>query len=383
MFEDSVSEKSKETEASVKSLPQQNVDSYIWVPDYLAPSWVCLPNDQPVLAIIQPGDTALEVLSTICKTHKIDRSSHYLRLKVWVDNKMLFCVPQLEDDISDLVYKEIEICPKTTKMIRFDNAESFTIGYGFSVAVIDEDGTQQLHITEVKEGGLASAKGLQAGDEILLLNGKPASALQMDDMRAAFVNQALTLCVSTLPQLDPRVLRSVPPRRSDGEQDPTTDIFSQSQEDILDEVSGLTVESSDMSLEEGPQPTLQSPGDNQEDKTGAGQKRAQQCEPVGPRTRTDVSRAHTGCVSAPEHRDDRETGREQKTREGEGTVLIVPRMCVSELRSEGEFPPDFLSLFTPPPPPPLTTNPLLFISINNMRLLLVLKQLRSPVVCEA
>lgn len=30
---------------------------------------------------------------------------------------------------------------------------------GFSVAVIDEDGTQQLHITEVKAGGLACAKG--------------------------------------------------------------------------------------------------------------------------------------------------------------------------------------------------------------------------------
>lgn len=30
---------------------------------------------------------------------------------------------------------------------------------GFSVEVIDEDGTQQLHITEVKAGGLASAKG--------------------------------------------------------------------------------------------------------------------------------------------------------------------------------------------------------------------------------
>ncbi|XP_019952842.2 rho guanine nucleotide exchange factor TIAM1 isoform X1 [Paralichthys olivaceus] len=278
MFEDSVSEKSKETEASVKSLPQQQVDSYIWVPDYLTPSWVCLPNNQPVLAIIPPGDTALEVLSTICKNHKIDRSSHYLRLKVWVDNKMLFFVPQLEDDVSDLVYKEIEICPKTTKVIRFDNAESCTIGYGFSVAVIDEDGTQQLHITEVKAGGLASAKGLKAGDEILLLNGKPASALQMDDMRAAFVNQALTLCVSTLPQLDPRVLCSVPPRRSDGEQDPATDIFSQSQEDILDEVSGLTVESPDESLEEGPQLTLQSPRDNQEDKTctGAGQKSTEQ-----------------------------------------------------------------------------------------------------------
>lgn len=74
-----------------------------------------------------------------------------------------------------------------------------------------------------------SLPGLKAGDEILLLNGKPASALQMDDMRAAFVNHTLTLSVSTLPQLDPLVLCSLPPRRSDGEQDPATDIFSQSQ----------------------------------------------------------------------------------------------------------------------------------------------------------
>ena len=28
--------------------------------------------------------------------------------------------------------------------------------------------------------------------------------------------------------------------------------------------------------------------------------------PLGPRTRTDVCRARPGCVSAPEHRDDRE-----------------------------------------------------------------------------
>ncbi|XP_042286382.1 rho guanine nucleotide exchange factor TIAM1 isoform X2 [Thunnus maccoyii] len=119
---------------------------------------------------------------------------------------------------------------------------------------------------------------LKVGDEILLLNGKPASALQMDDMRAAFVNQALTLSVSTLPQLDSLVLCSNPPRRSDGEQDLATDIFSQSQEDILDEVSGLTVESLDESLAEGPRLTLQSPGDHQEDKTctGAEQKSTEQ-----------------------------------------------------------------------------------------------------------
>ncbi|XP_071395850.1 rho guanine nucleotide exchange factor TIAM1-like [Centroberyx affinis] len=278
MFEDSASEKSSKREGSVKSLPQHNVDSDIWVPDYLTPSWVCLPSDQPVLAIIQPAETALDVLNTVCKAHKIDPSNHYLRLKMCVEDQMLLYVPKPEEDISDLLYKEIEICPKTTKVIRFDKAESCTIGYGFSVAVVDEEGTQQLHITEVKPGGLASAKGLRAGDEILLLNGKPASALQMDDMRAAFVNQALTLSISTLPQLDPRLLCSLPPRRSDGEQDPATDIFSQSQEDILDEVSGLTVESLDETLEEGSRLAPLSPGDHLEDKTcaDAGQKSTEQ-----------------------------------------------------------------------------------------------------------
>lgn len=45
-------------------------------------------------------------------------------------------------------------------------------------------------------------------------------------------------------------------------------------EDILDEVSGLTVNSPDASLEEGPQPILQSPRGQQEDKTcmGTGQR---------------------------------------------------------------------------------------------------------------
>uniref|UniRef100_A0A673B3Z3 TIAM Rac1 associated GEF 1a n=1 Tax=Sphaeramia orbicularis TaxID=375764 RepID=A0A673B3Z3_9TELE len=103
MFEDSASEKSREREGSVKSVPQQNIDSDIWVPDYLTPSWVCLPNNQPVLVIVRPGETALEVLSTVCKTHKIDPSYHYLQLKVWVDNQILIYIPKVEEEISDVV----------------------------------------------------------------------------------------------------------------------------------------------------------------------------------------------------------------------------------------------------------------------------------------
>lgn len=65
----------KDREGSVKNVPQQNVDGDIWVPDYLTPSWVCLPNNRPVLAIIQPGETTLEVLSNVCKVGHIAESA--------------------------------------------------------------------------------------------------------------------------------------------------------------------------------------------------------------------------------------------------------------------------------------------------------------------
>ena len=57
----------KEEGGSVKSIPHHNADSDIWVPDHLTPSWVCLPNDKPVLSIIQTGETALDALEGICK----------------------------------------------------------------------------------------------------------------------------------------------------------------------------------------------------------------------------------------------------------------------------------------------------------------------------
>ncbi|KAG9351762.1 hypothetical protein JZ751_023013, partial [Albula glossodonta] len=193
MFEESSRSSVKEKEGSEKTISHHNADSDIWVPEYLTPSWVCLPNDQPVLAIIQPGETTLDALEIICK-----------------------------------LYKEIEICSKTKKLIQFDRDESCTIGYGFSITVIEEEGIQQLHISD-------------AGDEIVQLNGKDAGTLNVSDMRAAFSQPSLCLTISAVPVVEP--LCPLPPRRSDGEEDLCTDIFSQSQEEILDEVPALRLQS--------------------------------------------------------------------------------------------------------------------------------------------
>ncbi|XP_060751322.1 rho guanine nucleotide exchange factor TIAM1 isoform X2 [Tachysurus vachellii] len=230
---------------SMRSLPQHAADSDVWVTEYLTPSWLILPNDQPVLATIQPGETTLEALESVCKAHSLDRPKHYLRLKFLIDNQVQFYVPKPEEELWDLLYKEIEICTKSTKVIQFDRNESCAIGYGFSVVVVDEDGTQQLHITNVKAGCMAFTKGLRAGDEILKLNDKEASALELSDLNAAFAQPSLTLTVSAVPSSEPCQRYPQLPRRSEAQHDHYTDIFSQSQEDILDEASGLVLESPD------------------------------------------------------------------------------------------------------------------------------------------
>ncbi|XP_056139199.1 rho guanine nucleotide exchange factor TIAM1-like [Lampris incognitus] len=237
-------------EGTVKSLPRASTESDIWAPDHLTPSWVCLPNDQPVLTIIQPGESVLCALETICKAHRLDSTKHYLRLKFLIENQVQFYIPKPEEDVCDLLYKEIELCPKVTKVIQFDRDESCMIGYGFSISVVEEDGVQQLYITDVKAGGLAFAKGLNAGDEILQLNGKDSHCLNFSDMKAAFSKASLALTVNTLPSVDRRQLCYLPPRRSDAEEDLYTDIFSQSQEEILDDGVGLLLESSGDSLDD-------------------------------------------------------------------------------------------------------------------------------------
>lgn len=77
--------------------------------------------------------------------------------------------------------------------------------------------------------GVPNFAGLNAGDEILQLNGKDSHSLNFSDMKAAFSQASLALTVNTLPSVERRQLCYLPPRRSDAEEDLYTDIFSQSQ----------------------------------------------------------------------------------------------------------------------------------------------------------
>nr|XP_025728055.1 T-lymphoma invasion and metastasis-inducing protein 1 isoform X3 [Callorhinus ursinus] len=221
IFDDTVPDGKREKEMVLPSVHQHNPDCDIWVHEYFTPSWFCLPNNQPALTVVRPGDTARDTLELICKTHQLDHSAHYLRLKFLIENKIQHYVPKPEEDIYELLYKEIEICPKVTQNIQIEKSDTASDNYGFSLSSVEEDGVRRLYVNSVKETGLASKKGLKAGDEILEINNRAAGTLSSSVLKDFLTQPSLGLLVRTYPEPEGGVeLLACPPHRADGPVDP-------------------------------------------------------------------------------------------------------------------------------------------------------------------
>uniref|UniRef100_A0A8D1TJ64 TIAM Rac1 associated GEF 1 n=2 Tax=Sus scrofa TaxID=9823 RepID=A0A8D1TJ64_PIG len=172
----------REKEMVLPSVHQHNPDCDIWVHEYFTPSWFCLPNNQPALTVVRPGDTARDTLELICK-----------------------------------LYKEIEICPKVTQNIQIEKSDAAGDNYGFSLSSVEEDGIRRLYVNSVKETGLASKKGLKAGDEILEINNRAAGSLNSSVLKDFLTQPSLGLLVRTYPELEAGAeLLEKPPHRLDG-----------------------------------------------------------------------------------------------------------------------------------------------------------------------
>uniref|UniRef100_A0A8D0H8N9 TIAM Rac1 associated GEF 1 n=1 Tax=Sphenodon punctatus TaxID=8508 RepID=A0A8D0H8N9_SPHPU len=201
IFDDTVPDGKREKEVALTSVHQPNPDCDIWVHEYFTPSWFCLPNNQTALTVIRPGDAARDVLEMICKAHQLDLSAHYLRLKFLVDNQMQFYVPKQEEDIYELLYKEIEICQKIIHQIQIEKSDMSSDNYGFSLSSVEEEGIRRLYVSNVRETGLAFKKGLKAGDEIVEINKKAAGSLDSAKLRDVLVQPSLCLTMRTYPEI--------------------------------------------------------------------------------------------------------------------------------------------------------------------------------------
>ncbi|XP_067896631.1 rho guanine nucleotide exchange factor TIAM1-like isoform X2 [Heterodontus francisci] len=159
---------------------------------------------------------SLEGMFDDCSTDSVQHlepGGHYVRLKFIVDNHIQYYIPK-QEDIHELLYQEIEICPKITHRVQFDKSDT-SVSYGFCVSLVEEEGShQQMIITDVKEGGLASAKGLKVGDEVLEINKMKAKDLVVSDLKTILSASSLSLTVRTYGQpVDGHICTS-PLRRS-------------------------------------------------------------------------------------------------------------------------------------------------------------------------
>ncbi|XP_032889120.1 T-lymphoma invasion and metastasis-inducing protein 1 isoform X2 [Amblyraja radiata] len=198
IFDECSSDTSREKNLTT-SIRQQTTGSDNWVMDCLAPSWVCLPDDQPILAVIHPGNTAQDILEEACKAHHLEPGGHYVRLKFTMNNHIQYYIPK-QEDIHELLYQEIEICPKIIHHVQFDKSDT-SVSYGFCVSLVEEEESyRKMIITDVKEGGLASSKGLKAGDEVLEINKMKAQDLVVSDLKTILSAPSLSLTVRTYGQ---------------------------------------------------------------------------------------------------------------------------------------------------------------------------------------
>ncbi|XP_059542277.1 rho guanine nucleotide exchange factor TIAM1 isoform X3 [Myotis daubentonii] len=129
-FDDAVPDDKMEKEMVLPIAHQQNPDCDMWVHEYFTPSWFCLPDNRSVLTVVRPGDSARDTLEGVCKTHQLDPAAHYLRLRFLVENRLQVYVPQPEEDVYELLYQEIEICPKATRSLQVEKSDAAGDSYG-------------------------------------------------------------------------------------------------------------------------------------------------------------------------------------------------------------------------------------------------------------
>nr|XP_033805419.1 T-lymphoma invasion and metastasis-inducing protein 1 isoform X2 [Geotrypetes seraphini] len=216
MLDETTSESKSEKDVILTSVHPPTPDCDIWVPDYLTPSWVCLPNNQPVLTIIHPQDLTRDILEMVCKAHQLNPSAHYLRLRFLIGNQTRYYIPKPDEDIYELLYKEIEICPKTTQQIQIDKFGASLDNYGFSLSSVEEEGIQRLYVNNIKETGLAYKKGLKVGDEVVEINRRTLRDLNSFILKNALAQPSLCLTVRTCPDVEEALkLTQPPPRRTD------------------------------------------------------------------------------------------------------------------------------------------------------------------------
>ncbi|KAJ8341826.1 hypothetical protein SKAU_G00341170 [Synaphobranchus kaupii] len=154
---------------------------------------VYLPDHKAVTVPVTGELTALDLLSLVCKTRQLDAHLHGLRLRRCVGESVEVATPAHDELIQDLLYDSLEVFPLDVYALQLSRPNDIS-DFGFAVAGhVDGCGHSHVFVSEILPDGLAFSEGLRPGDEILVLNGRNVSILDLEQIQALFSERTLDL----------------------------------------------------------------------------------------------------------------------------------------------------------------------------------------------
>ncbi|XP_041809076.1 T-lymphoma invasion and metastasis-inducing protein 2 isoform X2 [Chelmon rostratus] len=154
---------------------------------------VHMPDGLTVQVPVRRDQTAADLLSAACKVKQLDPGLHCLRLhrRAGQDAEVRFVASG--ELLCDVVNDQLEVVPLNVFTMHMSRP-SGSGDFGFAVTGhIDSQRNSRIFVSEVLPDGLAFSEGLRPGDEILVLNGRCVSGLDLTLIQTLFAEQTLHL----------------------------------------------------------------------------------------------------------------------------------------------------------------------------------------------
>ncbi|XP_036927744.1 T-lymphoma invasion and metastasis-inducing protein 2 [Acanthopagrus latus] len=154
---------------------------------------VHMPDGLTVQVPVRRDETAADLLSAACKVKQLDPGLHFIRLHRRVGQNMEVRLVAPGEFLRDVVNDQLEVVPVNVFTLHMSRQSSGG-DYGFAVTGhIDSQRNSRIFVSEVLPDGLAFNEGLRPGDEILVLNGRSVSSLDLALIQTLFAEQTLHL----------------------------------------------------------------------------------------------------------------------------------------------------------------------------------------------
>ncbi|KAL0967273.1 hypothetical protein UPYG_G00250160 [Umbra pygmaea] len=166
-----------------------------WYSILETPISVIMPENQSITLHIKQDFLVSDVLHLACKERNLFPSQHCLRIRRLVGQNTEIITPEPTSPLRDLTYDELEVFPLDVFGIQLSRPNT-AVDFGFAVTGhVDGARRSHVYVSEVNPDGQAFAKGLRAGDEVLVLNGSGVTSLDLGLMHLLFNHQTLQLLV--------------------------------------------------------------------------------------------------------------------------------------------------------------------------------------------